>query len=59
MSQFWALEQKKPFFDKIPEQLNQTENSILPILDFFTKLISFEKDRYAVDCEDEENKLTL
>ena len=58
MSQFWALEQKKPFFDKIPEQLNQTENSILPILDFFTKLISFEKDRYAVDCE-EENKLTL
>ena len=53
MSQFWDLAQKKPFFEKIPEQLNQTENSILPVLDFFTKFISMEKDRYAVEIEGE------
>ena len=57
MSQFWELAQKRPFFEKIPEQLNQTENSILPVLDFFTKFISMEKDRYAVEIEGE--SLTL
>ena len=52
LAQFWPLEQKKPFFEKIPEQLNVTENSILPVLDFFTKFISSEKERYAIDSED-------
>ena len=51
MAQDWPLEQKKPFFDKIPEQLNVTENSILPVLGFFTKFISSEKERQAVESE--------
>ena len=41
----WSLDQKKPIFDRFPEQLKNTENSILPLLSLFRKLIFDEIDK--------------
>ena len=46
MVRFWPLAQKKPFFDLLPEQMQKTENSAIPVLKLFMKLISDEKGRY-------------
>ena len=32
MVKYWTLEQKQPFFDRLPEQVNNTQSSVLPLL---------------------------
>ena len=45
MIRYWTLEQKKPFFDRLPGQMKKTEFAALPILNLFKKLITDEKGR--------------
>ena len=39
MLHYKDLAVKKPFFDRLPEQVQKTENSVLPVLKLFKKLI--------------------
>ena len=48
MIKLWALEQKRPFFDRFTEQLQLTDNSIIPVLKLFKKLITDEKENPTV-----------
>jgi hypothetical protein len=45
MIRYWTLDQKKPFFARLPEQMKKTEFAALPILNLFKKLITDEKGR--------------
>ena len=46
MAKNWPLKQKQPFFDRLPEQMQRKgENSVLPILQLFKKLIHEETER--------------
>ena len=45
MVKYWTLEQKKPYFDRLPGALQNTKNSVIPMLQLFKKIISDQKDR--------------
>lgn len=45
MIKYWSLAQKKPFFDRLAVQVQNTENSSLPLLRLFMKLIKDQKER--------------
>ena len=45
MVKYWTLDQKRPYFDRLPEALKNTKNSVIPMLQLFKKLISDQKDR--------------
>ena len=45
MIRYWSIEKKEPFFNQLSEQLKKTENSAIPVLKLFTKLIKDQKAR--------------
>ena len=35
MVKYWTLEQKRPYFDRLPDALKNTSNSVIPMLQLF------------------------